>query len=218
MPSTATGPLPDIRDGRAFIVGGGSPIVEFGRSSRGQLSEGWGINNWEKSCGLQLERGVGKRGLMGKGWLGNYLKNDIGTLGGFYTRATGMNDSDKVAGYSQNAGGCQPGLSLEKVRGMIPLTDSGRLAGFTDSIASRINNRGVVAGYSLRNGSNYNHTARPACGGKAYSGTQKEKHHGDSGIRFIQRGVTESMIPGQLSGCIGRRNTKLPGFHLGCRQ
>lgn len=71
--------------------------------------------------------------------------HDIGTLGGDFARATGLNDRGHVTGVSYNRAGVMRSFVWSKRHGMI---DIGALPGAMASWEPVINNRGETSGYS----------------------------------------------------------------------
>ena len=69
---------------------------------------------------------------------------DLGTLGGTYSVATGINNSGQIVGYADTASG-QTHAFLYSGGTM---TDLGTLPGGTYSFATGINNNGQIVGYS----------------------------------------------------------------------
>jgi probable HAF family extracellular repeat protein len=175
------GVIAGYKNGRAFLVGGGSPFVDLGVLPGAGASWGLGLNRGKKVVGYSWNPGVSEKGaLWEQDGSGNYLQNDIGTLGGAYTRATSVNDTDQVAGHSQNATGANRAFRWQKVAGNATLAELGVLTGFTDSFALRINNRGAVAGYNVVMDEFYNQTARACLWGD--NGVQELKKKNASGL------------------------------------
>ena len=157
------GTIAGFKNGTAFLVGGGSPFSKLGVLPGAGQSSGLGINSGRKVVGYSWNEGVwGKGALWEKDDLDNYLGSDLGSFGGLYTRATSVNDSDFVVGYSQDSEGSNRAFRWKKIIGGEPLTDLGVLDGFTESFALRLNNRGTAVGYSLRYDEFWNETIR-AC-------------------------------------------------------
>ena len=74
---------------------------------------------------------------------------DLGTLGGSWSQATGINDSNQVVGVSQNTSGVNHAFlfNIDKAGTVLNRIDLGELAGGY-STAKAINNAGVVVGTS----------------------------------------------------------------------
>ncbi len=73
-----------------------------------------------------------------------YSITDLGTLGGDYSFANGINNRGQVVGYSATASGTQHAVLWEDGQ----MTDLGTLSGREYGVASGINSRGQVVGYS----------------------------------------------------------------------
>jgi len=73
---------------------------------------------------------------------------DLGTLGGGYSFAYGVNDHGEVVGDSELAAGDRARHAF-LWRGGTMMIDLGALEGHSDSIAFDINNHGQVVGYSF---------------------------------------------------------------------
>lgn len=175
------------KGGKAFMLGGGSSFVELGVLPGAGASSGLSINSGKKVVGYSWNEGVWERGAL---WENASPGNDIGTLGGIYTRATSVNNLDQVAGYSQNEGGSNRAFRWKKVLGTEPLTDLGVLDGFTDSFGLRINNKGTVVGYSQKYDIYWNET-NLAC------------LWGENGIQELQKNVlrvSETVLQSQAFG------------------
>jgi probable HAF family extracellular repeat protein len=80
-----------------------------------------------------------------------YSITDLGTLGGSFSDAYGVNDAGQVVGYST--------LAVSGVRGFLwsggSLTDLGTLPGSTNSYGTDLNEAGQVVGYSTFQDSNH---------------------------------------------------------------
>jgi len=165
------GTVAGYKNGNAFIVGGGSPFIDFGLLPGATPGEGLGLNNGQKVVGYSSGDEIPE---MGSLWEKNgdiYLKRNLGTFGGLYTRATSVNDSNQIVGHSQTSESVNRAFRWNST-GAEPMTDLGALADFSQSFAFRINNRGAVAGYSLRY-DGYDPTARACLWGE--SGIQELK-------------------------------------------
>jgi probable HAF family extracellular repeat protein len=81
----------------------------------------------------------------------NGVPVDLGTLGGTYSVATGINASGEVAGYSDISSGSTEAFVWSKATGMQGL---GLFTGGDYSLANAINRFGQVAGYADLNGGN----------------------------------------------------------------
>jgi probable HAF family extracellular repeat protein len=82
----------------------------------------------------------------------SYTVTDLGTLGGSFSRALGMNDSGEIVGFSDTAGGNSHAFLYEDGQ----MTDLGTLGGGFFSIAEDINDSGEAVGFStLRSGATH---------------------------------------------------------------
>ena len=95
-----------------------------------------------------------------------YQITDLGSLGGTYSQATGINGSGQIVGYSDASGGSHAFVSA--VGG--GLTDLGTLGG-TTSVASGINTNGQVVGYGNTTSGNTHAFVWSAAGGMTDLGT-----------------------------------------------
>jgi probable HAF family extracellular repeat protein len=88
----------------AFLSKPGSPLYDLG-SLGGPASYGWDVNNAVHVCGWSLLNFVGpeSRGFL---WADGIMKA-LGTLGGIYSSAFGLNDFDQVVGTSTRADGVE---------------------------------------------------------------------------------------------------------------
>ena len=73
-----------------------------------------------------------------------YAVQDLGTLGGRFTSATGVNDAGQVTGYSETADGQIHAFVYADGK----LTDLGGLGG-SGSLGAAINDRGEVTGFAV---------------------------------------------------------------------
>ena len=169
------GTIAGYKNGRAFIIGGGSPLIDLGVLPGAGASSGLSINSGNKVVGYSWIESVMERGVL---WeddgSGNFIESDLGTFGGQYTRATSVNDSGQVAGYSQYPDGANRAFRW-KISGSEPLSDLGVLSDPGESFAMRINNKGAVAGYSLQD-----YTARACLWGE--NGVQELKKKSATGV------------------------------------
>jgi probable HAF family extracellular repeat protein len=138
------------KNGRAFIIGGGSPFVDLGPLPGASHSAGLSINRAKKVAGFSWNQGVFEKGSLWAGdGSGNYLNSEIVAFGGAYARALSLNDADEVVGYGQTVAGYNRAFRW-KAGAADPLEELGVLPGFEESFANRINSRGWAVGYSLK--------------------------------------------------------------------
>ena len=95
-----------------------------------------------------------------------YSVTDLGTLGGAYSGATGINNSGQVVGYSATAGNAR--RSFLYSNGF--MADLGTLGG-TNSYGAHINNQGQVAGHAEVTGNYPTHAFLYSNGGMSDLGT-----------------------------------------------
>ena len=123
---------------------------------------------------------------------------DLGTLGGTYSVARGINDAGVVVGASDNAAG----LTHAFVYANGTMTDIGTLGG-SNSSAAAINNRGQVAGVADGAGGSYAFLYSPGAGMLSL-GTLPD------GVYSRAEGINDAgvVVGGSLAG-----TTPLPRFH-----
>lgn len=109
-------------------------------------SEATGVTEWGSACGVEAFRNetTGQTNYHAVFWPTFNTIIDLGTLGGRHSRATDINSSQVVVGYSDTASGRVEAFAWHEDVGMIPL---GTLAG-GESKAHAINDRGIVVGES----------------------------------------------------------------------
>ena len=147
----SVGMIAGYRNGSAFLFEGNGGVVNLGIFPQDASSWGLAINNTNKVAGFGSNEGSAERGaLWEKAADGRYTPNDIGNLGGNYTRATSVNDADQIVGFTSNADGFARAFRWQKVNGSGTMIDLGVLQSFTDSYATRINKTGEAVGYSLK--------------------------------------------------------------------
>jgi probable HAF family extracellular repeat protein len=83
---------------------------------------------------------------------GQWSMQDLGTLGGAYSCALGVNDNCQVVGWASNSSGSDHAFLWQSDTGMI---DLGTLIGGTMSYAYGINNMGLVVGDAETSGGAY---------------------------------------------------------------
>jgi probable HAF family extracellular repeat protein len=127
----------------AFLADGNTALFDFGTFPNDTVTLwGLGIN--------KLGNVAGWDGFWEQTTGGYGNKMFLGNLGGSFTRATSINDSDQIAGFSQNLSGSYRAFRWQRASGSGAMIDLNVLAGFVDSYATRINNQGEVVGYSLK--------------------------------------------------------------------
>jgi probable HAF family extracellular repeat protein len=126
----------------ATTQGGRMPVYStaFGVNASGQVVG--------QSTILGNGASAGDAGLWTVGSGGAVTATDLGTLGGDYSCAMGINDGGLIAGYSEVApGGAVHALVWNAGGGAITKSDIGALGGSTSN-ANAINNSGQVVGYA----------------------------------------------------------------------
>ena len=104
------------------------------------------INSFGRIAGANVTNGAYRGWLYGGAW------TNLGTLGGNESLASGINDSNRVVGYSRNASGTKRGFlwtpgGTDGVAGNPQMKELGTFGGL-ESEAGDINNSGQIAGYA----------------------------------------------------------------------
>jgi probable HAF family extracellular repeat protein len=151
-----SGAVAGYKNGSAFI-GGSSPFVDFGLIPGATPGVGLGLNNGGIVVGYSTGMQTPETGSLWENSNGSYVKRTLGSFGGFYTRATSLNDASQIVGHSQNLDGYDRAFRWNSA-GTEPMVDLGVLEGYNSSFALRINNKGTIIGYSWKTDAFYNET------------------------------------------------------------
>jgi probable HAF family extracellular repeat protein len=140
------------KDGKAFLIGNTGVFTDLGSVLDDPVNWGISVNAASKVVGYSI--GSYDRGVLWENSSPNvYGVTDIGNLGGFTTQALGINDADQIVGFSINSKGSSQAFLWQRIGGNSSMTPLGVLPGFSDSTATRINNKGEVIGYSWKSDS-----------------------------------------------------------------
>jgi probable HAF family extracellular repeat protein len=103
-------------------------------------SEAWAINNEGEVVGFSYISSATRRAFL---YSGGYMQ-EIGSLGGNHSKATGINDFRRIVGYSDTA---DAGITHAFLHSNGEMIDIGTLPGYSLSFAQGINNSSQIVGY-----------------------------------------------------------------------